>query len=86
MESPYERIGRIIHFYPKASVAIIELVSSAKKGDRIIVRGSMTKLQQTIDSMECEHTQISVAESGQSVGVKIIGKVCKNDVVYRLKS
>jgi len=86
MESPYERIGRIIHFYPKASVAIIELVSSARKGDRIIVRGSMTKLQQTIDSMEYEHTQISTAEPGQSVGVKIIGKVRKNDVVYRLQS
>jgi translation elongation factor EF-1alpha len=85
MESPYERIGRIIHFYPKASVAIIELVSSARKGDRIIVRGSLTKLQQTIDSMEYEHAQISAAEPGQSVGIKIVGRVYKNDIVYRLK-
>jgi putative protease len=85
MESPYERIGRIAHFYPEASVAIIELVSPARKGDRIIVRGSLTKLQQTIDSMEYEHVQISVAERGQSVGVKIVGRVRKNDVVYRLK-
>ena len=86
MESPYERIGRIIHFYPKAGVAIIELVSGARKGDRIIVRGSLTKLQQTIDSMEYEHTQVSVAKPGQSVGVKIIGRARKNDMVYRLKS
>jgi len=86
MESPYERIGRVTHFYAEASVAIIELVSSARKGDRIIVRGSLTKLQQTIDSMEYEHVQIPAAEPGQSVGIKVVGGVRKNDAVYRLKS
>jgi len=86
MGSTYERIGRVIHFYPKASVAIIEVVSCLKKGDQIVVRGTMTKLEQTIDSMESEHTQIPAAESGQSVGVKTVGKVRKNDVVYRLKN
>jgi hypothetical protein len=86
MGSIYERIGSVIHFYPKASVAIIELVSSVKKGDQIIVRGTMTNLEQTIESMESEHIQIYSAESGQSVGVKTVGKVRKNDVVYRLKN
>ena len=86
MGSMYERIGRVIHFYPKASVAIIELVSSVKKGDQIIVRGTMTNLEQTIESMESEHVQISAAESGQYVGVKTVGKVRKDDVVYRPKN
>ena len=85
MEAPYEKVGRIAHFYSKASVAIVELSASLNKGDKIVIRGSTTNIEQTVDSMEIEHKQIPTAQAGQSVGMKVNGRVCENDIIYRVK-
>ncbi len=86
MESPYERVGRVTHFYPRAGVAIIQLSSSLRKGEKIIIRGSTTRVEQAIDSMEFDHATIDVAQPGQMVGIKMVDRVRENDVVYRVKS
>ena len=86
MESQYEKVGRIAHFYSKPSVAVVELSSALKKGDKITIRGSNTNIEQTVDSMEIEHTQIPSAQAGQSIGMKVNGRVRENDIVYRVKT
>jgi translation elongation factor EF-1alpha len=75
LEPPYEKVGRITHFFPKAGVAVIELSAVVNNGDKIIIRGSTTNIEQTIDSMEIEHEQITTAGAGQSVGLKVSGRV-----------
>jgi putative protease len=86
MEPPYEKVGRIAHFYSKASVAVVELSAPLNKGDKILIKGSTTDVEQTADSMEIEHKQIASAQPGQSIGMKVNGRVRENDVVYRVKS
>ena len=86
MEAPYEKVGTVSHFYPKASVAIIELNASISKGDKITIRGTTTNIEQTADSMEMEHKQVPSAQAGQSVGMKVDGRVRENDIVYRVRS
>jgi putative protease len=86
MEPSFEKIGRITHFFSKAGVAVIELTAPVKKGDKIVIRGSTTNIEQTIDSMESEHKQIPNAAAGQSIGLKVSGRVRENDIVYRIKS
>ena len=85
MEAPYEKVGRIAHFYSKASVAVVELSAALNKGDRIVIRGSTTNIEQTVDSMEIEHKQIASAQAGQSIGMKVPGRVRENDIVYKVK-
>jgi len=85
MEAPYEKVGRITHFYSKASVAVLELTAPLNKGDKIVIRGSTTNIEQTVDSMEIEHKQVANAQAGQRVGMKVAGRVRENDVVYRVK-
>lgn len=85
MEAPYEKVGRITHFYSKASVAVVELIAPLNKGDKIVIRGSTTNIEQAVDSMETEHKQITSAQAGQSVGMKVSGHVRENDVVYKVK-
>lgn len=85
MEAPYEKVGRITHFFPKAGVAVIELSAMVNNGDKIVIRGSTTNIEQTIDSMEIEHEQITTAGAGQSVGLKVLGRVRENDIVYRVR-
>jgi translation elongation factor EF-Tu-like GTPase len=85
LEPPYEKVGRITHFFPKAGVAVIELSAVVNNGDKIVIRGSTTNIEQTIDSMEIEHEQITTAGAGQSVGLKVSGRVRENDIVYRVR-
>jgi putative protease len=85
MEPQYEKVGRIAHFYSKPSVAVVELSAPLSKGDKIVIRGSTTDIEQTADSIEIEHKQIQSAQSGQSIGMKVAGRVRENDIVYRVK-
>jgi translation elongation factor EF-Tu-like GTPase len=85
MEAQYEKVGRITHFYSKANVAIIELSAPLNKGDKIVIRGSTTNIEQTVDSMEIEHKQIANGKAGQNVGMKVAGRVRENDIVYKVK-
>ena len=84
MEAPYVKVGRIEHFYSKASVAVVEVTAPLKQGDKITIRGSTTNVEQTVDSMEIEHKQIPTAQPGQRVGMKVAGKVRENDIVYKV--
>jgi len=85
MEPQYEKVGLITHFYSKPSVAVIELSAPLNTGDKIVIRGSTTNIEQTVDSMQVEHKQIPNAQAGQSIGVKVLGRVRENDVVYKVK-
>ena len=85
MEPQYEKVGLITHFYPKPSVAVIELSAPLNTGDKIVIRGSTTNIEQTVDSMQVEHEQIPNAQAGQSIGMKVLGRVRESDVVYRVK-
>ncbi len=76
-------VGHITHFFPKISVAVVELTAPLTKGDRILVKGPSTDFEQTVDSMQIEHKDIERAEAGQSVGLKTAQLVKEKDVVYK---
>ena len=77
------QIGHITHFFPKISVAIVELTAALAVGDQILVKGPTTDFEQVVDSMQIEHRNVPRAESGQSVGLKTAQHVKEKDVVYK---
>ncbi len=79
-----EEIGKVTHYYPKISVAVIELKAPLSIGERILIRGATTNFEQVVESMQIEHKDVQKAEAGQSVGIKVKEKVRENDRVYRL--
>lgn len=76
-------IGLVKHFFPKISVAIVDLTAPLSVGDCILIKGSSTGFQTTVDSIQVEHKNIQRAEAGQSVGLKIRQTVKERDVVYK---
>jgi putative protease len=76
-------IGHIIHFFPKISVAVVELTLPLSVGNRILVKGPTTDFEQTVDSMQIDKKAIERAEGGQSVGLKVNQPVKEKDVVYK---
>ena len=77
-------VGRVTHFYPKISVAIVELKAPLNIGDKILIRGATTNFEQTVESIQIEHKNIEKAEAGQIIGLKVKERVRENDKVYRI--
>ena len=76
-------VGHIIHFFPKISVAIVELTASLAVGNRILIKGPTTDFEQVVDSMQIEHENIRRAEAGQSIGLKMAEHTREGDRVYK---
>lgn len=75
-------VGKILHFYPKISVAVVEVAAPMKTGDKISIEGHGKAFEQTVGSMQIEHEQIPVAKKGQSIGMKVAEEVKEGDLVY----
>jgi putative protease len=80
-----EKIGRVVHYYTKLSVAAIELTDGdLKVGDRIHITGHTTNFEQQIESMQIEHANVQEAKKGQSVGIVVKEHVREHDTVYKV--
>jgi putative protease len=83
IEEKLVNVGRVIHFYPRISVAIVELTSKLSVGDRIVIRGASTNFEQTVESMQIQHKNVESAEAGQLVGLRVEQRVREKDIVYK---
>jgi putative protease len=87
-EKKLNEVGVVTHYYSRLSVAIVELTDILTIGDEILIRSGMdpftTNFEQTVKSMQIEHTNITSAQSGQSIGLKVDKKVREGDKVYKL--
>jgi translation initiation factor IF-2 len=75
-------VGRIVHYYPRINVGIVELTDGEiHVGDVIHVRGNRTNLVQPVDSLQIDHRNVSQADKGRRVGIKLKDKVRDHDQV-----
>jgi putative protease len=74
----------VTHYFTNISVAIVELNDTLSVGDRILLRGTTTDFEQTVNSMQIEHENVKKAEAGQSIGLKVDERVREGDTVYKI--
>jgi putative protease len=78
-------IGKVTHYFGKASVAIIQITQGELKvGDTIHLKGHTSDFTEKIDSMQVEHQSVQKASPGESVGVKVNQHAREHDVVYKI--
>lgn len=75
-------VGKVIHYYGKINVAIVELVSDLKVGDNIHIVGGTVDFSQPVESMQIEHQNVSSAKKGQTIGLAVKQKVHEGALVY----
>ena len=78
-----ERIGEIVHYYNKISVAVVKLIRPLHLGDKIHFLGAHTDFLQEISSMQIEHTAVEEAKAGEEVALKVDRRVRRGDSVFR---
>ena len=75
-------VGRIVHYYPRINVGIVELTDGEiNLGDVIHVQGKQTNFVQPLDSIQVDHRNVSHAEKGRSVAIKVKERVRTRDQV-----
>ena len=74
-------VGKVIHYYDKIGVAIVELGSVLKTGDVVKFIKGDDEFEQTIDSIQIEKTSIDSAKKGDVIGVKTDSPVKEGTLV-----
>jgi len=82
MMSNDERIGEIVHYYHKISVAVIKLNRPLQLGDKVQFLGAHTDFLQEIRSMQIEHETVEDAQAGDEVAVKVDQRVRRGDTAF----
>ena len=82
-----KKIGVVLNYYAKISVAAIELSDgSLSVGDNIHFLGHTTDFESRVHSMQMEHNTIQGAQKGDQVGIKVPERVREGDRVYKIDS
>lgn len=66
-------VGKVVHYYDKIGVAILELASPLAVGELVTFRrGDRELFTQPVSSMQINHVPVEKAKKGAVVGVKVI--------------
>ncbi|TFG38475.1 MAG: translation elongation factor-like protein [Syntrophobacterales bacterium] len=80
-----EKIGEVVKFFTKPSVAAIKITSGElTAGDTIKFSGHTTDFEDTIDSMEINNEKIEKAKAGDYIGLKVADRVRPGDEVFKV--
>lgn len=65
-------IGKVVHFYDKLGVAIIDLDKGGLKvGDEIKFKRGEEEFSQKIESLQVDHESVDSVKKGDSFGMKV---------------
>ncbi|MFH0964005.1 MAG: hypothetical protein V2A58_08330 [Planctomycetota bacterium] len=79
-----KEVGKVTHYFGRVGVAAVQLSDTLSVGDVIHVTGHTSDFTQTVESMQIEHDAVSVAHSGQSVGIRVKEHAREQDTVCKV--
>jgi hypothetical protein len=80
-----ERIGSVIRFFDKTSVAAVKLdFGELSLGDTVRIKGPATDFVQPVIAMEFDHQPVQKALRGQFTGIKLSQPAKPFDLVYKV--
>jgi hypothetical protein len=77
-------IGKVMHYFTKIGVAIVDVDDSLSVGDRIQILGPTTNFGQSVKSMQIEHQVVKKVNAGDSIGLKVSDRCRKGDTVFKI--
>ncbi len=77
------QIAKVTHYYDKIGVAVITVLKHPLKvGDVIKISGHDKEFNQTVSSLQVEHTKVAKIKPGESGALKTDKPVREGDVIY----
>ncbi len=66
-----QEIGKVIHYYDKAMVAVVRLAGNLALGDAVKIQKGDDGFEMKIASMQIDHEPVESAKKGDEVAVKV---------------
>ena len=76
-------VGIVTHYFDRIGVAVLDLTDELKVGDRILISGHTTDIEQPVSSMEIDHHKVQSAGPGMEVALLVADPVHVGDRVYK---
>ena len=77
-------VGKVVHYYDKVGVAIVELSEKLAVGDTVKLKRGEDEFEQEVTSMQIEHESVESAKKGDAVGIKVDQKTKEGAVVFKV--
>lgn len=77
-------IGKVTDFFARPMVAGVELSGTLKIGDKIHIKGATTDMELAVESMQIDRVDITEGKLGDLVGIKVLERVRRGDIVYKV--
>lgn len=76
-------VGKIIHYYDKIQVAVLQVdKGTVKVGAEIMIGEEGEGFTQKVESMQVNHQQVEEIKAGEEAGLKVEKEVKEGDKVY----
>lgn len=77
-------LGKVVHYYDNAGVAIVELSGKLVVGDTVKFKRGEDEFEQQITSMQIDHKEIESAKKGDAVGIKVDQRTKEGATVHKV--
>lgn len=79
------KIGKVINFYGRSRIAIVELDGTLAVGDRIrFERDGNFVCEQKVETIHVEHDKVDSANRGDVVGLKTNEEIKEGDEIFKI--
>lgn len=78
-----KKLGKVIHWYDKISVAVVKLSASLKKGDSIKIKRNEEEFEDSVSSMQIDYKDVNSAKKGDEVAIKLSKKTKEGAEIYK---
>lgn len=82
MAKKEKELGKVIHYFDKAMVAVLKLSAPLAIGDEVRFVHGADSFSQVVSSMEVDHEKIKKAKKGDEVAIKVNKKTHENAMVF----
>lgn len=79
-----QEIGKVIHYFGKAMVAVVKLSGGLKLGEVIKITHGGSDSEMKVESMQVDHQPISEGKAGDEVAIKVASPTKEGAVVHKI--
>lgn len=77
-------IGKVVHYYDKLGVAIVDLKSGGiKVGDEVKFKKGDSEFNQKVSSLQVDHANVDSVKKGDSFGLQVDNPTKPGTLVYK---
>ena len=79
-----QKVGKVIHYYDKAMVAVVQLSGKIAVGEKIKVVKGENDFTMEIASMQIDHKPVDAGKSGDEVAIKLESPTKEGAIIFKV--